>query len=86
MLRTDPIVSREAAMIGGYDGSGNLGGYDPRNATALAEAKATEAGLPTRRHIDAPRWTDVGTVVRGLGLLLLAILLGGWVLTLLNAR
>lgn len=67
-------------------GGGSLGGYDPRNAGALAEAKAAEAGLPQRRHLHAPRWADPGTVVRALGVVLLAVVLGGWALTLLNGR
>ncbi len=64
----------------------HAGSSDALNARALAEAHAVEAGLPARWHIDAPRWSSAGTVARRIGLLLIAIVLGGWALTLLNAR
>ena len=63
---------------------GNLGGYDPRNAGALAEAKAVEAGLPGRRPVDAPRWPSA--LGRWLVLGLAAVVVAGWALTILNAR
>jgi hypothetical protein len=62
------------------------GGYDALNSGALAEARQIEAGLPSRRHIDAPRWLDVGTILRAVGLVIVAAILGGWLLTLLNVR
>ena len=68
-------------------GDFNPGSYEvARKAAPLAEANAREAGLPRRNHVDAPRWADPGTVVRGIGLVLLGLLLGGWALTLLNGR
>jgi hypothetical protein len=65
-------------------GDFNPGGYDTLNRAPLAEAKAVEAGVPRRQPVDAPRWADPGTVVRAVGLVLLLIVIGGWVLTLLS--
>jgi hypothetical protein len=62
----------------------HAGANDALNARALAEARATEAGLPSKRHIDAPRWAGVGTLVRWAGLAILGIIVAGWLLTLLN--
>ena len=65
-------------------GDFNPGGYTTLNQAPLAEAKATEAGLPRRQHIDAPRWADPGTVVRVILLLFGAVVVVGWLLSLLN--
>ena len=63
----------------------HVGANDALNARALAEARAIEAGLPSKRHIDAPRWPGAGTLVRRVGLAILAIIVAGWLLTLLSA-
>ena len=79
-------IDRHAALGDDVSEGFNIGGYDALNAAPLAEVRATEAGLPRRRHLPAPPWPDAGSLVRRAGLVLMAIVLGGWVLTLLNAR
>ena len=64
----------------------NPGTIDILNAGARAEARAMEAKLPRERYVDAERWPSVGTFARRLGLLLIAIVLGGWLLTLVSGR
>jgi hypothetical protein len=63
----------------------HAGANDSLNARALAEARTIEAGLSSKRHIDAPRWPGVGTLVRVAGVAILAVIVVGWVLTLFNA-
>lgn len=63
----------------------NPGSIDLLNAQARAEARAVERTLPRQRYGDPGRWPSI-SVARPLGLLLLAIVLGGWVLTLVNGR
>lgn len=64
----------------------NVGQIDVLNSGAIAEAQAAAASLPQRRHLPARRWISPGTFLRVVGLALLAVILGGWLLTLLNAR
>lgn len=64
----------------------NPGAIDILNSGARAEARAMEAKLPRERRVDAGRWPSVGAFARRLGLLLIAIVLGGWLLTLVNGR
>ena len=65
-------------------GAGNLGGYDPRNAGALAEAKAAEVARSTPPHGDVPRWPvpSARMVVLSVALLIVT----AWILTLLGGR
>lgn len=83
MLRAGTQIDPEVAMVDDFNPGAAI---DTLNAGARAEARAMEADLPRPRHLEARRWPDVGTLVRRTGLVLVAIVLTGWVLTLLNAR
>jgi hypothetical protein len=66
-----------------------LGQDDGDNALsavrAKAEAKAADAQRPLRRHIESPRWPSGATILRVVGVAVVAIVLVGWILTALNA-
>jgi hypothetical protein len=65
----------------GYgDGMNDLG-----RARPLAESTVSDGSRRRPNHLDADRWPAVGTVLRVIGLVLLALVILGWVLTALNA-
>lgn len=61
-------------------GDGNFQGY-----RSLAETKSADAQRPQLNRVDEGRWPSIGTVLRLLALICLAIVLLGWLLTVLNA-
>ena len=62
------------------DGSNDLSG-----TSGLAESRPAEAGRQERQVADRGRWPGPGTVLRVVGLCFLALVVGGWLLTVLNA-
>jgi hypothetical protein len=62
------------------DGMNDMGNIRPLAESAVADARRKRHG-----HCDTGRWPGAGTVVRVLVLSFVAIVCGGWLLTVLNA-
>jgi hypothetical protein len=62
-----------------------LGRYDAASSFGLADSQASDARIPPPRRIVDGRWPRVATVLRVLGLLCLALVIAGWILTAVTA-
>jgi hypothetical protein len=82
MLWVGSHADTEAEMTDDF----NPGTIDVLRAEARTEARLMEAKLPPKPHAQAERWPSFGTFARRLALLVIAIVLSGWLLTLLNSR
>jgi hypothetical protein len=63
----------------------DTGNADFTNARARAESKVADAQRHPPQDVETPRWVSGGMVLKVVGLALIALLLVGWVLTLVNS-
>ena len=66
--------------FGGQEGWRNV-----NDAIALGETQVAEAGRSARFARDPGRWPETRTMARAVVLTIAAIIVGGWLLTLLTA-
>lgn len=68
------------------DGFGGLEGWgNPNDSTGVADTQVAEARRSAQLGVDTGRWPETRTMARAVLLTIAAIVVGGWLLTLLNA-